>query len=151
MEKKLYERPVTESVLVKVESLMAQVSPGDPDDDAASRERRSIWNDEEMECDPQSIQAFIGPCIGACCYEVGDEVREAMTAAMGDETLPYFNGRSIDLKGLNRRQLELAGVKNIEVSTICTCCSHEQYWSHRYTAGARGVQAGVIVLGRDRE
>lgn len=47
MEKKLYERPVTESVLVKVESLMAQVSPGDPDDDAASRERRSIWNDEE--------------------------------------------------------------------------------------------------------
>lgn len=105
----------------------------------------------EMDCDPQSIQAFIGPCIGVCCYEVGDEVREAMTAAMGDEALPYFKGRSIDLKGLNRRQLELAGVKSIEVSTICTCCSHEQYWSHRYTAGARGVQAGVIVLGRDRE
>ncbi len=105
----------------------------------------------EMGCDPKEIQAFIGPSIGACCYEVGDEVRDAMKAAMGAEALPFFQGRNIDLKGLNRRQLELAGVERIEVSPICNYCSHDRYWSHRYTAGERGTQAGVIVLGRNGE
>ncbi len=105
----------------------------------------------EMDCDPRSIRAFIGPSIGVCCYEVGDEVRQAMTDAMGREAQPFFRGRNIDLKGLNRRQLELAGVEQIEVSPVCTYCSHDRYWSHRYTAGNRGTQAGVIVLGRNEE
>lgn len=103
----------------------------------------------EMGCDPKEIQAFIGPSIGLCCYEVGDEVRDAMRSLMGAEADRYFRERRIDLKGLNRRQLELAGVAAIEVSPICTYCSHEVYWSHRFTSGQRGTQAGVIVLGRD--
>ena len=105
----------------------------------------------EMECPPEEIRAFIGPSIGLCCYEVGDEVREAMTALMGAEAKPFFQDRRIDLKGLNRRQLELSGVCRVEVSPVCTYCQHEQYWSHRYTCGNRGTQAGVIVLGRDGE
>lgn len=105
----------------------------------------------EMGCDPADIHAFIGPSIGLCCYEVGDEVREAMRQRMGEEAESFFRDRHIDLKGLNRRQLELAGVSRIDVSTACTCCSHERYWSHRYTKGQRGTQAGVIVLGRNEE
>jgi YfiH family protein len=105
----------------------------------------------EMDCEPRSIRAYIGPCIGVCCYEVGDEVRQAMTDAMGGEAEPFFRARNIDLKGLNRRQLELAGVEQIEVSPVCTYCSHDRYWSHRYTGGNRGTQAAVIVLGRNEE
>lgn len=105
----------------------------------------------EMDCDPAAIQAWIGPSIGLCCYEVGDEVRDAMHKLLGTESEPFFRERRIDLKGLNRRQLELAGVNRISVSPICTCCSHTQYWSHRYTAGRRGTQAGIIILGRDEE
>ena len=52
----------------------------------------------------------------------------------------------MDLKGFNRRLLERSGVRSIDVSPICTMCSHETYWSHRYTGGERGVQCGVIVL-----
>ncbi len=103
----------------------------------------------EMDCDPREIRAFIGPSIGFCCYEVGDEVREAMRYRLGKDAEPFFRDRRIDLKGLNRRQLELAGVEQIDVSPVCTFCRHEEYWSHRYTAGARGTQAGVIVLGSD--
>ena len=103
----------------------------------------------EMGCAPEEIRAYIGPCIGPCCYEVGEEVRSAMRECMGREAEAFFHGRNIDLKGLNRRQLELAGVRQIDVSPACTYCSHEQYWSHRYTGGLRGTQAGVIVLGRD--
>ena len=103
----------------------------------------------EMGCAPERICAYIGPSIGPCCYEVGDEVRDAMRERMGREAEPFFQERKIDLKGLNKRQLELAGVGRIEVSPVCTRCSHAQYWSHRYTGGLRGTQAGVIVLGRD--
>ena len=105
----------------------------------------------EMDCDPARVRAWIGPSIGVCCYEVGDEVRDAMRGLMGREAEPFFSERRIDLKGLNRRQLELAGVEQINVSPICTCCSHTQYWSHRYTHGSRGTQAGIIILGRDEE
>ena len=103
----------------------------------------------EMGCAPESITAFIGPAIGPCCYEVGDEVREAMRERMGREAEPFFQERNVDLEGLNKRQLELAGVGRIEVSPVCTRCSHTRYWSHRYTGGQRGTQAGVIVLGSD--
>ncbi len=72
---------------------------------------------------------------------------------MGSEAQPFINpsiNRSdkfyVDLKNLNRRQLELAGVDNIEISVECTCCKHEKYWSHRYTKGERGSQCGVIVM-----
>ena len=103
----------------------------------------------EMGCDPSALKAYIGPSIGVCCYEVGDEVRQAMRERMGEEAEAFFQDRRIDLKGLNRRQLELCGVESIEVSPVCTYCSHEKYWSHRYTGGNRGSQAGVIVLGSD--
>ena len=100
----------------------------------------------EMDCDPSRIRAWIGPAIGLCCYEVGDEVREAMREKLGAEAERFFDERRVDLKGFNARLLELAGVGEIHVSPICTMCSHEEYWSHRYTHGERGVQAGVIVL-----
>ena len=100
----------------------------------------------EMDCPPERLRAWIGPSIGVCCYQVGDEVREAMRARLGREAESFIRGDKVDLKGFNRRLLEGCGVKEIEVSPICTMCSHEEYWSHRYTAGERGVQAGVIVL-----
>jgi YfiH family protein len=105
----------------------------------------------EMDCDPGLIRAYIGPSIGVCCYTVGDDVRDAMRDRMGGEAEPFFRGDKVDLKGLNRRQLELCGVEKIDVSPVCTFCSHETYWSHRYTKGQRGTQAGIIVLGTEAE
>lgn len=101
---------------------------------------------KEMDCDPARIRAWIGPAIGPCCYPVGDEVREGMLARLGEEARPFLLGQAVDLKGFNRRLLELAGVGEIFESPICTSCSCERYWSHRRTQGLRGVQAGVIVL-----
>ncbi len=105
----------------------------------------------EMGCPPETVRAWIGPAIGPCCYQVGDEVREAMRQCLGDEAEDFIHGDKVDLKSFNRRLLERSGVKSVDVSPICTMCSHETYWSHRYTAGARGVQAGVIVLNGGKE
>ena len=106
----------------------------------------------EMGCPPETIRAWIGPAIGPCCYQVGEEVRQAMHDLLGVEAESFIFGDRVDLKGFNRRLLELSGVASIDVSPICTMCSHDEYWSHRYTAGARGVQGGVIVLnGREEK
>ncbi len=106
----------------------------------------------EMGCPPETIRAWIGPAIGPCCYQVGDEVRQALRELLNSEAEPFIIGDKVDLKGFNRRLLELSGVSKVDVSPICTMCRHDEYWSHRYTSGARGVQAGVIVLnGREAE
>ena len=72
---------------------------------------------------------------------------------LGGETEGLFVKRAdgktmVDLRGANKRRLVQLGLKeeNIDLSEECTMCSHEKYWSHRYTKGDRGSQAAVIVL-----
>ena len=54
----------------------------------------------------------------------------------------------VDLRGVNARRLMQLGLprENIDISDECTMCSHDKYWSHRYTKGQRGSQSAVIVL-----
>ena len=99
-----------------------------------------------MNCEPRSIRAWIGPAIGGCCYQVGDEVRAAMLQSMGKCAESAFVEDRVDLKRLNGLQLEACGVERIEVSGECTFCKPQKYWSHRYTNGQRGTQAAAIVL-----
>lgn len=76
-----------------------------------------------------------------------------MTEAMGAsalsaiEVLPTGKFR-VDLKALNAKRLETAGLppEHIAVSSDCTSCLPEKYWSHRYTHGQRGSQAAMIAL-----
>ena len=46
---------------------------------------------------------------------------------------------------INAMALRRRGVTRIEVSTDCTCCSTDRFWSHRATAGERGSQGAVIT------
>ena len=102
---------------------------------------------------PENIRAAIGPCISRCCFETGEDVKTAMTELMGDSACefvtPKYSGKFMtDLKGINSRLLERAGVlpENIDVSPECTMCKMDRYWSHRGTNGKRGVQASCIIL-----
>lgn len=99
--------------------------------------------------DPSRIRAAIGPNIGFCCFETGAEVPEAMEKTYGEGARPYIrpagNKFHVDLKGLNALSLERAGVRSIEISTDCTVCSCDTFWSHRVTKGERGSQGAVIV------
>lgn len=106
-------------------------------------------------CERENILAAIGPGISKCCFETGEEVPQAMTAALGEEALPYMTevggGKyKVDLKGLNTLWLSHSGIltTKIDISPDCTLCRPDKYWSHRYTKGERGSQAALISLGK---
>ncbi len=100
-------------------------------------------------CDPKNIRAAIGPNIGQCCFETDADVPEAMTAALGDDALPFIRQQDdkyyVNLKALNALWLQRSGVENICSSTLCTACRTDLFWSHRRTGNHRGSQGGIIV------
>ena len=89
-----------------------------------------------------ALEAAIGPGAGPCCYEVGDEVREAFA-----EIPEAHQGANVDLKAIARRQLERAGVGGVADIGICTICAEPRLlYSHRRDHGVTGRQAGVAWL-----
>jgi polyphenol oxidase len=80
-----------------------------------------------------AVAAAIGPGIGPCCYEVGDDVR----AAFGTQ------GPTLDLKAVARARLQAAGVQEIHDCGLCTACDPERFFSHRRDRGVTGRQAGL--------
>lgn len=85
--------------------------------------------------------AAIGPGIGPCCYEVGEEVLEAFRDLEG-----VAEGRKLDLKAVARRKLEAGGVQRVEDVGLCTSCRPDLFFSHRRDNGVTGRQAGIAWL-----
>jgi purine-nucleoside/S-methyl-5'-thioadenosine phosphorylase / adenosine deaminase len=79
------------------------------------------------------VAAAIGPGIGACCYEVGDDVR-----AVFGTTAP-----TLDLKAIARERLRAAGVGDVCDCSLCTACEPDRFFSHRRDRGVTGRQAGI--------
>ena len=100
-------------------------------------------------CKPSDICAAIGPNIGTCCFETDKDVPEAMLSALGEDANPFIRQRGdkfhVDLKQINALWLQRAGVTNIEISTHCTACQPDLFWSHRVTKGERGSQGAIII------
>lgn len=86
-----------------------------------------------------ATDAAIGPSIGPCCYEVGQEVLDAF-AGRGDGVA---SGSMLDLPEVARRQLLKAGVERVETAGLCTSCEPDLFFSHRRDAGRTGRQAGL--------
>jgi len=108
---------------------------------------------EELGGRARNIQVAIGPSIGKDHFETDGDVPEALRGYLGDAAESYIfqkgNGKYlIDLRGANRERLIQLGLEeyNIDVSSECTMCSPEKYWSHRTTQGERGSQCAAIML-----
>lgn len=117
--------------------------------------------------------AAVGPSIGACCYEVGEEVREAIVdREQGGREEDARDGEAegggvlvatgadrwrLDLWEANRQQLVAAGVPAAAVTVVgeCTACSRDaegrrRYFSYRAEGGITGRMLGVIGVRPDR-
>jgi polyphenol oxidase len=87
------------------------------------------------------LAAAIGPGIGPCCYEVGEEVAVPFREGFGDDVV---RGRRLDLWTSAERALRTAGVERVDRFDRCTACEPETFFSHRRDAGRTGRQ-GVIA------
>jgi YfiH family protein len=90
----------------------------------------------------EASSAAIGPGIGPCCYEVGEEVLDRFSG-LGEGIAA---GRMLDLAEVARRLLAGAGVKRVESSGLCTSCEAELFFSHRRDRGRTGRQAGLAWI-----
>jgi YfiH family protein len=99
-------------------------------------------------CRPADLWAGIGPSIGPCCYEVGQEVVEQISVAVnGSEPFRWVNGRAhFDMWAAVRSQLAQAGVGQIEAAQLCTACRTDEWFSHRAERSRTGRHAVVIGL-----
>jgi len=92
--------------------------------------------------------AWIGPAIGPCCYEVGEEVAAAVAGVSGDDVRRPGGGDRphLDLPLAAARQLVAAGVAEIRVLRHCTRCHPEWLESYRRDGPASGRNLASIWL-----
>lgn len=90
----------------------------------------------------EDLVAGIGPAIGPCCYEVGQDVVEAFA-----DRPALFRGGKLDLWEANRQALCEAGVpaEQIEVAGICTQCESDRFFSHRANGGEPAGRFAAII------
>lgn len=100
----------------------------------------------EFQTDPADLYAAIGPCIRACCYEVGPEVAAQLAAQFPEWTAQDVQTRKVDLAAANRRQLQEAGVKPERIfdCCLCTACEGAQFFSYRREPANPGRMVAAI-------
>jgi copper oxidase (laccase) domain-containing protein len=98
--------------------------------------------------EPAAIIAWIGPAIGPCCYEVGDEVAEPVVARSAESVRkPGPRGRPhIDLALAAAIELARCGVGEIRRMAWCTACHPATLESYRRDGAAAGRNRSLIWL-----
>ncbi len=101
-------------------------------------------------CMPEDLIVGIGPSISLAKYKVGPDVVGEVKQALGADAEPMlvdFDGHThFDLVGANRLMLERAGVKQIELSNMCTATNVADWFSHRASGGKTGRFGALIAL-----
>jgi polyphenol oxidase len=107
---------------------------------------------------PRDVLAAIGPSIGGCCYEVDDQVIARVDKALNElgiasaqESIYQLKSDGkfmLNLQQLNRQIMIKAGILpiHIEISTLCTSCRTDSFFSHRKEGGKTGRMAAWIGI-----
>jgi purine-nucleoside/S-methyl-5'-thioadenosine phosphorylase / adenosine deaminase len=99
---------------------------------------------------PADLVAALGPSIGPCCYEVGDELRSAFGPAGATFFRPGPRGRPhLDVRAANVRHLVAAGLHEDRIHHIpdCTACRPDLYHSYRRDGAGGGRMISFIGFG----
>ena len=93
--------------------------------------------------DTGQVRAWVGPGIGRCCYAVGEEVASRFDPDLsrGEEGVIR-----LDLREAVHRALERQGLwpRNIVMSSFCTSCRTDLFYSHRAENGRTGRSWSLI-------
>jgi hypothetical protein len=103
----------------------------------------------EFNSNPKDIIAVIGPAIGFCCYDVGQEVYEKLSKTVSDFKGLYEirEGKIfVDLKNINKKQLEEIGIEKIDVCPYCTVHNNDLFYSYRNENGTTLRHSAVLKI-----
>ncbi len=89
------------------------------------------------------LAAAIGPGIGPCCYEVGEEVATPYRERYGDDVV---REGQLDLWTATERALRSAGIEDVHRTDLCTACNPDLFFSHRRDAARTGRQGMVAYV-----
>jgi hypothetical protein len=89
------------------------------------------------------VGAVVGPGIGPCCYEVGEEVAAPFRRAFG---MGLYRDGKLDLWSAAERALRASGVARVDRVDLCTACNPDQFFSHRRDDGLTGRQGVIGVI-----
>lgn len=99
---------------------------------------------------PADVLAGIGPSVGSHHYPVGAEVIQKVQQAFGGDASGLLRSENgavhFDLWEANRLALEQSGVKNIQISNICTVCNLDDWYSHRGEHGKTGRFGALLAM-----
>ncbi len=89
----------------------------------------------------EKIEVFLGPSIGPCCYELGEDVA-------GQFDPIYLKGTRLNLWQYNWDLLIKSGVRQdrIHIARICTRCHSDWFFSHRASGGKTGRMMAVLAI-----
>jgi hypothetical protein len=116
----------------------------------------------EMGGEPKYMLAAVGPAIGTCCYPTGEDVAvRLMSTVCSDQTHSQAGSAALvqalvlrredgqprpNLKAINALQLLQQGVGEVDVTSFCTSCKPELFFSHRQSGGVTGRQGAIACL-----
>lgn len=103
----------------------------------------------EFNSKAKDIIAVIGPAIGFCCYNVGEEVYEKLSETVENFERLYEirEGKIfVDLKNINKRQLEEIGIEKIDVCPYCTVHNNDLFYSYRNENGTTLRHSAILRL-----
>jgi YfiH family protein len=95
----------------------------------------------------ESLGVLLGPGIGPCCYNVGEDVVSAFRRAGFGEGIFEQRGSStfLDLKAANREAAEGQGVADVLDVGLCTACRGDLFFSARREK-TQGRQINFVLL-----
>ena len=100
---------------------------------------------------PEQILAFIGPCIGPCCFEIDSTTVNKLIRCCDDAHRFIHragNKAHADLAAINAQQLRYAGITqaHIEQTSTCTYCDKQHFYSWRRDGKQTGRHLAVVAL-----
>ena len=97
-------------------------------------------------CEPADITAYVGPHIGACHYEVSDEIMSQFVYTFGTFARAFSGG--LDLEAVVSASLDRAGVApcNIARLGVCTAEATDRFFSYRAEGGMTGRHAALACI-----
>ena len=102
----------------------------------------------ELNIAPENLIAVIGPAISVECFEVSEDVfNKLINSETPKNAYKITNGKFfVDLKQLNKYQLEISGVEKIDITNYCTSCMSDIFFSYRKENGNTARHSSLLKI-----